>query len=63
LWLTISHPTIAAIDRIVAAVSRHGPMVADSCQIVGYAKLTAPLAKAAIMTRDMPAASLHGRFA
>ena len=63
LWSRTSHAIIAALAKIVAALSRQGPMVADNCQIAGYARLTAPAANAAINTLDIPAASRHGRLA
>jgi hypothetical protein len=63
LWSTMSHAIIAALARIVAALKRKGPIVADNCQIVGYARLTAPVANAAIITFDIPATNRHGRLA
>src|ERR1700712_2867153 len=62
-WSRISHVIKAALARSVAALNRQGPMVADSCHMVGYARLTAPVANAAIITFDIPAANRHGRFA
>src|SRR5882757_8444532 len=62
LWSRMSHAIIAALARIVAALNRQGPIV-DNCQIVGYARLTAPVANAAIITLDIPAANRHGRLA
>src|SRR3954467_10566958 len=62
-WSTMSHVIRAAMDRSVAAVNRKGAMVADSCHMVGYARLTAPVANAAIITFDIPAVNRHGRFA
>jgi hypothetical protein len=59
----MSHAIIAALAKIVAALNRQGPMESDNCQIVGYARLTAPAAKAAIITLDIPAANRHGRLA
>src|SRR6476661_10211551 len=62
-WSRISQAIIAALAKIVAALSRQGPIVSDNCQIVGYARLTAPAANAAINTLDRQAANRHGRLA
>src|ERR1700710_611030 len=63
LCSTISHAISAAVARIVATLKRHGPIVSDTCQSVGYARLTAPVANAAIITLDIPVTNRHGRLA
>jgi hypothetical protein len=59
----MSHAIIAVLAKIVAALNRQGPIVSDNCHIVGYARLTAPAANAAIITLDIPPTSRHGRLA
>ena len=62
-WSRISHRIIATIDRTVAALIRHGPIVSANNQIVLVASAIAPVANAPTRTFDSPVTSRHGRFA
>lgn len=62
-WSRISQRIIATIDRTVAALIRHGPIVSANNQIVLVASAIAPVAKAPTSTFDSPVTSRHGRLA